>query len=222
MSIDQKQLEIIRYMKNHGFNIDSSIVGAPQEFIFIIAKKDNDSNHISLLDKLNFVEEYIKTETKNAIKEYKQLEREIKKNLDQMFESDNKIKKIIIGGETDEDEEEENEEEDDDEEENEEEDDEEEENEEEENEEDDDEEEDEDEEDEEENDEEEDNDEDEETDEEEDNDEDEETDEDEEEKTNNKLKIKHNHCKYTMLNFIVLLIFSSITFGLLNSKINCV
>ena len=52
MSIDQKQLEIIRYMRNHDFKIDSSIVGAPQEFIFIIAKKDNNTSHNSLNDKL--------------------------------------------------------------------------------------------------------------------------------------------------------------------------
>ena len=38
----------------------------------------------------------------------------------------------------------------------------------------------------------------------------------------NTYKNKHNHCKYTMINFIVILFFISITVGLMNSKINCV
>ena len=95
MSADQKQLEIIRYMRNHGFMIDSNIVGAPQEFIFIIAKKDNNTSHNSLKDKLDFVEEYIKNETEKAKQEYKQLENEIRKNLEEMFNTDRKLKKII-------------------------------------------------------------------------------------------------------------------------------
>ena len=69
MKYVNKQYELVKFMKNNGFNTIAAF-GAPQYFISIVSKRDTDPTHITALDKLSFVEEYIKNHLKEAKKEY--------------------------------------------------------------------------------------------------------------------------------------------------------
>ena len=75
----KKQIELVKYMKEHDFDVDTKVIGAPQKFISTVAKRDKDPKHESSADKLKFVEEYIKNEPAKAKAEYKKIEAETKK-----------------------------------------------------------------------------------------------------------------------------------------------
>ena len=64
-----KQHELVEFMKNNGINTTASF-GAPQYFISMVSKRDTDPSHITALDKLSFVEDYLKNHLKEAKKEY--------------------------------------------------------------------------------------------------------------------------------------------------------
>ena len=64
-----KQHELVEFMKNNGINTTAAF-GAPQYFISMVSKRDTDPSHITALDKLNFVEDYLKNHLKDAKKEY--------------------------------------------------------------------------------------------------------------------------------------------------------
>lgn len=75
----KKQIELVKYMKDHNFDVDTKVIGAPQKFISTVSKRDKDPKHEKAADKLKFVEEYIKNEPAKAKAEYKKIEAETKK-----------------------------------------------------------------------------------------------------------------------------------------------
>ena len=75
----KKQIELVKYMKEHDFEVDTHVIGAPQKFISTVSKRDKDPKHEKAADKLKFVEEYIKNEPAKAKAEYKKIEDETRK-----------------------------------------------------------------------------------------------------------------------------------------------
>lgn len=65
----KKQQEIINFMKDHNFDTLSTF-GAPQYYISIVSKRDNNPNHKTSYDKLFYVEDYLNNHLEDAKKEY--------------------------------------------------------------------------------------------------------------------------------------------------------
>ena len=76
-----KQLELITYMKEIGF--DTNTVGAPQRFISIVSQRDPDTTHEQAVDKLTFVEDYLKNNLDDAKKEFEEVVKEVKEKKSQ-------------------------------------------------------------------------------------------------------------------------------------------
>lgn len=162
----KKQIELVKYMEEHDFDVDTRVIGAPQKFISIVANRDTE--HKTGIEQLNFVETYIKCYPDKAKKEYKMIEREVKTRMIKkirVIESDNDSDDSYNSDESNNSDDSNN------------------------------------------------------SDNSNDSDNSDNSDENKIIEINNTHK--HLNTKYTMLNFIILLIFLSIIFGIFNSKINC-